>query len=164
MFQLFYSPVCSPAFFQTAFTCKIWPRLRDSECVSDLEGVFPGYVVIHRQHGDVEAGQEDTSQDSLFLLIWRHKDRDVENISIYSTTAREPVKLAADDWVFISAGVRVNRQSGGADGKTAGLCASKRVNEVVIDLDSELYHFDCRLRPICEELLADWVSSECQLC
>lgn len=83
MFQLFYSPVYSPALFQTTFTCKIRPRLRDSECVSDLEGVFPAYVVIHGQHGDVEAGQEDTSQDSLFLLICRHKERGVVDISIY---------------------------------------------------------------------------------
>lgn len=47
----------------------IWPCSKDSEYVSDLEGIFPAYVVVHGQHGDVEAGQEDTSQDSFFFLI-----------------------------------------------------------------------------------------------
>lgn len=51
--------------------------------------------------------------------------------------------------MFISAGVLVNRQSSRADGKTAGLCAFERVNEVVTALDCELYRFDCRLQRSC---------------
>lgn len=62
--------------------------------------------------------------------------------------------------MLISAGVLVNRQSSGADGKTAGLCAFEHVNEVVTVLDCELYRFDCRLQRICQELLADGVNSE----
>lgn len=34
-----------------------------------LEGVFPADVVIHGQHGDVKAGQQDTSQNAVFFLI-----------------------------------------------------------------------------------------------
>lgn len=37
--------------------------------VLHLEGVFPADVVIDRQHGDVKAGQQDTSQDAVFFLI-----------------------------------------------------------------------------------------------
>lgn len=41
---------------------------------TDLEGVFPADVVVDRQHGDVEAGQQDTTQNALLLLIYRTED------------------------------------------------------------------------------------------
>ena len=34
-----------------------------------LEGVLLADVVVHRQHGDVEAGQQDATQDALLLII-----------------------------------------------------------------------------------------------
>ena len=34
-----------------------------------LKGVFPADVVVHGQHGDVKAGQQDTSQDVVLFLI-----------------------------------------------------------------------------------------------
>lgn len=34
-----------------------------------LESVFLVDVVVHRQHGDVETGQQNTSQDVVFFLI-----------------------------------------------------------------------------------------------
>ena len=34
-----------------------------------LEGIFPADVVIHWQHGDVKAGQQDTSQDVVLFVI-----------------------------------------------------------------------------------------------
>lgn len=45
-----------------------------------LEGVFPADVVIHRQHGDVETGQQDTSQDAVLLLICTNKKHEEKAI------------------------------------------------------------------------------------
>jgi hypothetical protein len=39
------------------------------EIWTDLEGVFPVNVVVHREHGNMETGQEDAAQYPLFFLI-----------------------------------------------------------------------------------------------
>lgn len=43
---------------------------------ADLEGVLPADVVVHRQHGYVETGQENASQNSLFLVIYKKTHMD----------------------------------------------------------------------------------------
>lgn len=37
-----------------------------------LEGILLADVVVHRQHGDVKTGQQDTSQDAVLFLIYRN--------------------------------------------------------------------------------------------
>lgn len=47
-----------------------------------LEGIFPADVVIHRQHGDVKTGQQDTSQDAIFFLICSKKKVKLSSVNI----------------------------------------------------------------------------------
>lgn len=47
-----------------------------------LEGVLPADVVVHRQHGDVKTGQQDTSQDAILFLICTKKKVKVSSVNI----------------------------------------------------------------------------------
>ena len=44
-----------------------------AEIWTDLEGVFPVNVVLHREHGHMETGQEDAAKYPLFFLICTQK-------------------------------------------------------------------------------------------
>ena len=47
-----------------------------------LEGVLPADVVIHGQHGDVEAGQEDASQDAFLFVVCTTEEEEEQYIFI----------------------------------------------------------------------------------
>lgn len=48
-------------------------KIRGMKMCSDLKGIFPVNVIIHRQHGYVEAGQENASEYSFLFFICREK-------------------------------------------------------------------------------------------
>lgn len=57
---------------------------------TDLKGIFSVDVVVHRQHGDVEAGQQNAAQYPLLFLICTGK----QNIkSTFRNFASKPQAL-----------------------------------------------------------------------
>lgn len=44
---------------------------------TDLEGIFSGNVIVHRQHGYTKAWQEDTAENPLLFFIYREKQNTV---------------------------------------------------------------------------------------
>lgn len=47
---------------------------------TDLEGIFPVDVVVHRQHGHTEARQEDAAKNPLLLFVCRDKNEPTQCI------------------------------------------------------------------------------------
>lgn len=51
---------------------------------TDLEGIFSGNVIVHRQHGYTKAWQEDTAENPLLFFIYRGKTKHSVYIYIYT--------------------------------------------------------------------------------
>lgn len=50
---------------------------------TDLEGIFSGNVIVHRQHGYTKAWQEDTAENPLLFFIYRGKTKHSVCMCIY---------------------------------------------------------------------------------
>lgn len=60
--------MCGPKAL-AARTCRTTTFPLTMKTHTDLKGIFPVDVVVHRQHGDVEAGQQNAAEYPLLFLI-----------------------------------------------------------------------------------------------